>query len=289
MLEGRLYAPIFPSTCEAEYRTALKQNRADANVGIDTDSEAPPILEPWNAALRFFGIGDASDHSARALVTFAIPVRDLEADTLENGATLWRVNFRIVAWRPSDGRRIDVDSTRRFTTRGAEADGFLSGRFEVPLDDGSWQLAVLVQQPGDPDRGAYALRRNLVVGGNPPLTLSDIVTGRDQQPAWRAPDGPFPVNTLGTWPTGSTVEVWYEVRGLDAGETYRTTVEIIPGERRLGDPVRVASDDAATGQISVVRKSIGLGRLRPGTYRLVVTVEHEGTRAVREQEILIVP
>jgi hypothetical protein len=288
LLEGRLVPPVFPATCEAEFRAALKQHRADANLGIDTDSDTPPITVPWNAALRFFGLGAEADRSGRALATFAIPVRDLVADTVANGAAVWPVDFRIVAYRPSDGRRIDMDSTRRFTATAAPADGYLSGHFELPLAAGTWQLAMVARQHGDTTAGAYALRRNLVIGSATPLALGDIVTGREGQPAWRAPDGPFPVNTLGTWPEGGTVELWYEVRGVEDGDTYRTTIEVIPTERRLGDPIQIATDDRASGAITRVRKTIGLDRLRPGVYRLVVTVEHGGASAVREQEIFIV-
>jgi hypothetical protein len=248
----------------------------------------PPVIQPWNAALRFFALGSAGDGSGRALVTFAIPVEELEAETLANGATVWPVNFRIVAYRPTDGRRIDVDSTRRFIAAASEPGSQLSGHFELPLGDGAWQLAVLARQPGDTTSGAYALRRNLVVGGPVALTLGDIVTGREAQPVWRAPDGPFPVNTLGTWVEGSTLELWYEVRGLEAGESYRTTIEVVPGERRLGDPIRVITTDVSTGAVTTVCKAIGLGQLRAGQYRLLVTVESEGNRAEREQDILIV-
>jgi hypothetical protein len=158
----------------------------------------------------------------------------------------------------------------------------------LPLNGGTWHVAVLARQPGDTAGGGYALRRHLVVGSAGPLALSDVVTGASGSTTWRAPDGPFPVNTLGTWPAGGTVELWYEVRGIADGDTYRTTIEVIPTERRLGDPIQIATDDRASGTITRVRKAIGLDRLQPGVYRLVVTVEHGGASAVREQEILIV-
>jgi hypothetical protein len=288
LLEERLVPPIFPATCEEEYRTAIKQNRADANVGIDTDSEMPPMDTHWNAVHRFFALGASSDQSGRALVTFAIPIPDLKTDTLSNGSVVWPVTFRIVAYRPRDGRRVDMDTTRRFNATAAPRGSQLSGHFEMPLDEGTWQIAVIARQGTDTTAGSYALRRNLVVAASTGLTLSDVVTGREGQPSWRAPDGPFPVNTMGTWTQGSTVELWYEVRGLRDGDGYRTTIEVVPSERRLGQPIRVSTDDAATGSTTQVRKAIGLDRLRPGVYRLVVAVEADGARAVREQDILIV-
>lgn len=287
-LESRLFEPLYPPSCEKEYVQAVRQSRQDANLSIVTDTRTPPLRRHWLSELRSFGVGSSHDESGRALVTFALPIRDLVADTLASGDMVWPLDFRIVAYRPSDGRRVDMDSTRRFNATGTPANGFLSGHFELPLDDGTWQLAILVRQNGDSTAGAYTLRRGLVVGGSTPLSLGDIVTGREGQPAWRAPDGPFPVNTLGTWVAGGTVELWYEVRGMREGDTYRTTIQVIPRDRRQGQPVRVATDDQATGPVTRMRKAIGLDRLEPGVYQLVVTVERGGTTAVREQEIVVV-
>jgi tetratricopeptide (TPR) repeat protein len=277
-----------PMTCRKHVRPAVEQMRADAVVGIESDSDTPRILSPWRSVFRSFALGSARDASGRVLLSFALPVTDLVADTLADGTVVWPVDFRLVAFRPSDGRRVDLDTTRRFTAAAVPVDGQLSGHFELPLGDGEWQLAVTAHQYGVTSRGGYALRRGLVVGGNAQLSLGDIVTGLEGQPAWRAPDGPFPLNTLGTWVEGSTVELWYEVRGLTDGEGYRTTIELIPRGRSLGEPIRVAADDGASGAITRVRKAIGLDRLQPGVYRLVVTVEAGGNRAVREQDILIV-
>jgi hypothetical protein len=286
--EERLNPPLFPPSCEAEYRAAVKQTRADSDLSIDTDSDLPPMVTPWNAVLGFFGLGAERDATGRALVTFAIPVRALTPDSLADGSFVWPVRFRMAAYRASDGRRVDVDTTRRFATAQRPEDGHISGHFELPLDDGSWQIALLARQRDDTTGGAYALRRSLVVGGAATLQLGDVVTGRAGQPAWRAPDGSFPVNTLGTWLEDGTVDLWFEVRGVPESEEYRTTIEVIPSERRLGDPIRVITTDRSTGQVTRVRKAIGLGRLDAGRYELVVTVEHDDQRATRRQDVLII-
>lgn len=288
VLENRLLPPRFPATCELEFRTALKQLRADANIGIDTDSDLPPMVAPWNAALRFFAVGHAADANGRTLITFAIPIRDLTADSLQDGRLLWPVTFHIVAFRHRDGARVTLDTTRQFITTTVPEGGNLSGTFELPLADGTWQLAVLARQRADTLGGAYALHRRVVVDGGAGLALTDIVTGREGQPGWRAPDGSFPVNTLGAWPERGTVELWYEVRGVPEGEEYHTTVQVLPGEERLRRDISVRVTDRSPGGTVRVRRTLGLENLDSGRYRLVVTIEHGGTTVSREQEILVV-
>lgn len=277
-----------PPSCEAAFQSAVRRMRADADVGIDTDSDPPRFTRPWRAVLRYFGVGSAVDGSGRVLVTFAFPISDLVAERGAQGGRQWALRLQVTAFRPIDGARIDLDTARIFTTSGPVSPaGLLTGWLELPLEAGAWQVATLASQPSDAAGGAWALRRNLVIDGGGELSISDIVLGSENGTGWRAPDGPFPVNTLGAWPAGGEAELWYEVRGLPEQAGYRTTIEVIPNDRRLGDPVRVATDDRSTGTVTTVRRTIGLDRLRPGKYKLVVTVEHEGTRAVREQDVII--
>lgn len=275
--------------CRDQVKEAVEKQRRDTQLAWHTDSDSPHITAAWNAEIRSFALGTGRRDDGRALITFAIPVTDVRADTLADGRVLWQARFHIVAFRPSDGTRITLDTLRRFLGAPPEADDAkLTDWFELPLGPGTWELSVRIGAAGGPD-GAYALTRNLVVSRGDALSLSDIVTGREGHPGWPTPDGPFPVNALGTWRTGETIEVYYEVGGLDAGEEYHTTLEVVPltnpGRER---PVTVGTADRATGPVTRVRKAIGLGRLRGGVYRLTVTLEARGSTVRREQEILIV-
>ena len=131
------------------------------------------------------------------------------------------------------------------------------------------------------------LVRNITVSDGSTLALTDVVTGREGHPGWPTPLGPFPVNALGTWHTGETVELYYEVSGLATGDRYRTTLEIIPLDPGNHDKVSVGADNQATGAVTRVRRSLGLGKLKGGVYRLVVTVETNDHRVTREQQILV--
>lgn len=277
-----------PKGCLGRIKAAIDRQREDAAVAIDTDSDTPAIEEPWNATLRLFGLGDARDRSGRALVTFAIPTDQVRGEPVADGRQLWWLDFRLTAYRVSDGMRVDLDTARTFVAPSAPANGQLTGWFELPLEPGTWQVAVRVKQRGNAAGGAYALRRGLVVDGTPELALSDVVTGREGASPWLAPDGPFPVNALGTWPVGGEVDLWFEVRGLDAGDSYRTTMTVRPTEGRRGRDVTITTDDRASGSITRVRKLLGLQRLEAGEYELTVTVEADGQRATRSQRILVV-
>jgi hypothetical protein len=275
-----------PKSCFEEVTGPVREMRADAHLGVSSDSDSPPYLRPWSAAIRSFAIGGGTTASGKALVTFALPVRDLIADTLADGRLAWRVNFRIVAFRGQDGFTRTHDTTRTFTTGILPADASLTALFEWPLDPGTWQLAIRTWQASD-SSGAYALRRRLVVDEGDGLTLSDVVTGIAGGLAWPAGGG-FPINTLGAWPERGVAELWFQLRGLPEGTPYRATIEVVPTEEGRKERISLASDEVSDGPVTVVRRTLGLQQLRPGTYRLIVTVQAGEQRASREQEILIV-
>jgi hypothetical protein len=275
-----------PLACVPEFTRAIREMRADAHLGITSDSDSPPYIKPWNAAIRSFAIGGGSTTSGKALVTFALPVRDLQADTLADGRLAWRVNVRTVAFRGRDGFTRTHDTTRTFVTGPVGDDANLSALFEFPLEPGSWQLAVRTWQASD-SSGAYALRRQLVVDEGTGLTLSDVVTGIGGGLAWPA-GGDFPINTLGAWPERGEAELWFQIRGLPAGTPYRATIEVVPTEEDRKERISIASNEISEGPATIVRRTLGLQQLRRGNYRLVVTVQAGEQTASREQEVLIV-
>lgn len=280
---------IRPKSCLDPMQVAVRSQRDDATVAITTDSDSPRITRPWNAPLQFFALGTAADRNGRALVTFAIPVRGLEATTLPSGESGYEVGFRVVAWERTTGQRVEADTTRRFrTAANTPESSYLTGWLEIPLGPGNWQLAVRAQQD-DSLAGAYSMRQGLMLDRGGALTLSDIVTGLAGSPARWTPGGtPFPLNPLGTWREGATVELYFEVRGLAAGDGYTTTLAVFPADRRQKEQIRVRFPDVATGALTPVRRSLALGSLKRAQYRLVVTIESGGRTAVREQPILVV-
>jgi hypothetical protein len=147
---------------------------------------------------------------------------------------------------------------------------------------------VRAKQESD-SSGAYALRRSVQIDAGSVLGISDVVTGLRGSAEWQATDGGnFPVNVMGIWPAGATAELYYEVHGVPADEPYRTTVEVRPIDVKLKETVRIATVDRSLGPITHVRRSLGLERLVPGNYQLIVTVEAASERATRTESLTVV-
>jgi hypothetical protein len=284
---------VVPLTCLDGVQAAVALSRSDADVAVRTDSHTPLIRRPWGAVIQAFALGNGTDQSGEGLVTFAIPIDSLHATRAANGASVYRLVTRIVAYDRASGRMFAVDSVREITApRPAGALAHLSGWFEFALDAGDWQVGIRMNQGLD-STGAYALAPHLRVDAGLTLSLSDLVTGAANGLDWPAPDGGrFPINVLGAWPNAGTADVYFQVNGLHAGDAYHTVVEVRPLEptaREANDLVHLESADRATGAVTTVRKSLGLAQLKAGTYRLIVSVDAAGRRAEREQHLLVLP
>ena len=123
------------------------------------------------------------------------------------------------------------------------------------------------------------------------LAISDILTGVANSPTrWPGDGVGFPLNTLGVWPKGGTVELYYQVHGLPDGTPYRTTLEVRPMSGRTDRMVRLVSTERATGPLTPIRRSLALDKLPAGRHWLTVTVEEGGrTVSVRRAIVVIEP
>ncbi|MES2304104.1 MAG: hypothetical protein V4558_01280 [Gemmatimonadota bacterium] len=277
-------------TKATDYRRCdvIAQSREDALVGARTDSDSPLITTPWNAVVQTFGVGDGGDGSGRVLVTFAIPGRGLHADAGPEGQLVYPITFRLVAYNRMLDSTIAIDTVRRFMRHDSlKAGEHLAGWFELPVMGGDWQVAVRAKQSND-SAGAYALAKRVTVSGGNGLALSDIVTGiADVGTPWNSLAGLFALNTLGAWPVGGTVELYYEVRGIPPRESYRSIVEVRSSDPKSMEGIRIQGTERSSGAVNGVRKSLALARLKPGSYRLIVTIESAGRRVQRERPLLV--
>jgi hypothetical protein len=278
-----------PPTCLGHVHEAIVQSRRDAHDGTGTDTDPPPLLYPWRATILPFALGSGTE-DGRALISFALGDGIAPSDTLASGQVTYPVHLRVVAWQAATGATVTLDTTREFTRpRPLSRGDFIATALELPLTPGRWQIAARVRQADD-SAGVYTLMRNVTVSTPGQLTLSDMVTGVEGSPPWRAPDGqPFPLNYLNGWYSGQSVELYFEVRGVGPGDGYRTSVEIRPLEPTKPGIVRIESSDVATGPVSYVRKRLGLERLAPGQYRLAITVSAAGHGVTRQHLVTILP
>ncbi len=279
---------VVPATCRSPVRAVIAESRDDAHIATHIDTDTPPIIRPWNSVVQMFALGHAREGTGMALVSFALAGPQIHGDATADGRFTYPIAFRIVAFEHTSGRRFTVDTVRHFTlNRGLLAGQSIVAFFELPVGAGTWQVAVRANQ-GNDSSGVYSMKRDLRVDGGDEFSLSDIVIGRNGSPAWHATDGaPFPLNALGAYPAGGTAELYYEVHGLEAGDAYRTTIEVRSPAARAKDGIRILSTDRATGLVTHVRKSLGLQQLKPGSYRVIVTVAAKDRQATREQLLLV--
>lgn len=282
--------PRDPPTCWNEVRAANDRSRADAAVATHNDSDSPPFVHPWASTIGIYALGDGANRSGEALLTFALGGTTLHADTLADGRAAYHIQFHLTAWDASTGRTITRDTTRLLIRRDPlGANQLLASWLEIPLPPGQWEIGVRAQQ-GD-SSGAYAMRRDVVIGAGDNLGVSDIITGRTGEPVWAATDGlPFPIETTGRWQTGSAAELFFEVHGIPAGESYQTIIDVRTVDstaKRLPAPVMISTTDLSSGGATYVRKTLGLEHLVAGTYQLSVTARWHAQRVTRTQRIVV--
>jgi hypothetical protein len=239
--------------------------------------------------VQAFAVGNGAAHEGKALITFALGGEALSPDTLADGRFSYQVRLRIVAYNPGTDATVSRDTTRTFIrATPIPAGTSLTAWEELPLNAGRWQVGIRARQ-GDDSSGVYVVLGNVEVNVGDTLTLSDIVTGIAGAPSWNATDGnAFPINYLNGWYSGETAELFYEVRGLHAGDNYHTTVEVRPVDPKARAAIQIQSAGVASGEVTYVRKALVLDRLAPGQYRLTVTVAAGELRAVRQRILNIV-
>ncbi len=274
--------------CFNEVRAAVTRMSRDESASINRDSDTPPGFRGQNSVGLTFALGTAAEQSNAVLETFAIPAAALQATHTEDGLLAYAVTLRIVAYDRGADQTIELDTTRQFAVnRSLLSNEYLTGVTEFAVPAGNWQVATRISQAG----GTVVLQdlHQVQVDAGSSISLSDIVTGRPGTPPWTATDGAaFPINYPNGWYSGETAELFYEVRGVPAGMTYRSTVEVRPVEGKGARPIQIQSADRAMGTVSYVRKTLGLDQLVPGRYRLLLTVEYGDARASRERVITIV-
>jgi hypothetical protein len=277
-----------PPSCLPAVLTVIAQSRADADLSVSTDSDTPLIPRAWGAVTQAFAVGAGVNASGRALLSYAIPQRALEADTLLDGRVLTRVALRVVAAERGTGRIIEMDSVRRVITEAnAGQRDNMTGWLEVALPPGTWDVAVRGQQPGD-SLGHFAQHRGVVIPQGTALGMSDIVVGRPgSNPPWLAAGEPFPLNALGAWATGESVDWYAEVWGLPAGTEFRLALTLTPTDASNPRTISITSTERSAGSFTAIRRQVLLDALPPGQYTLTVRVEAGGEAVERQRGLLI--
>ena len=275
-------------------------------LGTTTDSYRHRFDRPLGIRATDFVVArrDGHDPAQQLVVVFAVPAGRLTAET-SGGGVRYPLQFRLQV-TDSGGRVVSVlDTVRVFATpRLLTREDFLTGLLAVPVPAGDLRYRLLVATT-DGAVGDVVRRDSLDA---PPLDgrrteLSDLVLGRmGSGIVWLPPGDTIPLNPLGQYPQGASVELYYEVHGLAAGREYRTEITMEPaggpslfgrirglfGGRRA--PISLAFDAPAAGPVTRVRRTVELGDLGRGAYLLTIRVidPDGGTTHLRRRRIEVV-
>lgn len=279
--------------CNLQLQEILEDTREDMATAVVTDSYSLLYPEPLGVIVQIFQVGAAADGDAKLLVVFAVPGRTLRpvpSSEASNDLT-YRLGVRIVATDTARHQILRLDTTRVFVASGTiRRDLHLSGLLQLPLPAGTWHIGVSVRQPGY-ESGTSVVRDSVVTPlGTDRLWVSDLVTGRGGTGlVWTRHGESMELNPLDAYPLGSSAEVYYEVGGLVPGADYRTTVTVRPlrgGNRGAG--VRLSFDERPPASRVQGSRTVGLEALKPGQYRLTVTIEGGGQSVTNTRNLNIV-
>ncbi len=235
--------------------------------GTTSDTHELRFDDSLGIRTQLLAVGQAG---RQALVHLAFALQGMQPSSNETAVgSRYPVRVRFAAFA-DDGRRVAwLDSS--YVATGTVGDwGRVLGRVAVPVPQGTWRYRLAIQN-GE-DRGTLLPWDSITVGrfDGAVLQVSDLMLGALAVPlSWN----PTPRDTAfiapaSEFPRGSRVELYYEVYGLDPGQTYQTGLEFTQTRPVL----RFEFEEQAKSGVTRVRRTLDLHGLEPGEYRLELEV-----------------
>jgi GWxTD domain-containing protein len=224
------------------------------------------------------------DGSPLVHLVLAVPLEDEYVDAAQVQLPVRiRVGFYEASGVPGPALDRDTVLKVRRTEEGLEAQGHLE--FGVP--PGAWLYRVSVETNDSTGRilPEDSVRIEPVTGSA--LSLSGIALGtRSKGVEWVSAPGDTAVfNPSATFDRADQVELYFEAYGLETTQPVQTEVRITQGKR---DALRLSYEQPVSGTPLRVRRSLDIGNVKPGKYRLevrVVTQGGEEATSAREIEV----
>ncbi len=166
---------------------------------------------------------------------------------------------------------------------------------ELPLPPGTWGIALTLTQD-DGRRGATLVFDDLTIAdpNSPALRLNGVVLGAPERSmTWPSASGAIPMNPSREWKAGAAVSVFTQIAGLQPEVAYRTQIDLeeLAPPRRGDTPTRTTFhfDDQPPGRAAVEwTRSMQLpDKLRPGNYRVQLTITQGERQVVQQAEISV--
>jgi hypothetical protein len=265
--------------------TERRRSRESVRSGTTTDSYPLRFRNELGSRVQAYAVG-GEDGASRLLLIFAVRGSRLVSQRVEAGM-LYPLQFRLSHREPGEPPDF-LDTTRLFLSgQPLGPDEYLTGFLEVPIEAGRHSLRAVLLDPTGPAGDVVDLDSIEVPDFNGPgLVLSDLVLGdAGGGLGWPVGADTVPLSPLGSYRPGSSLELYYELHGVDPGTPYRARIEvrgkgggsIFSRIGRLfgggGPRVALAFEGVTTGRPMRARQTVNLAPLRPGEYTLTLTVE----------------
>jgi hypothetical protein len=271
------------SASPSDLAQAREEGRAQITRSVTTDDNRLTFAKPVTPTVQIYGLDRAAGGASRLVVAFAIPGDQITGTQppAAGGRTVYPVRIRLMATTPGNARRFDLDTVRTFATAAPlRAGQFLTAMVELPVPPGTYQASLVISQSDE--QGALA-RLDAVAAPNRSggLDLSSIVLGREGSGiTWQSGSTAVALNPLNAYPPGGSAELYYQLSGLKPGTSYVTTFEFLEATDQDGKPALSLQFSAEAGSSAEeIQRSVGLQNLKPGHYRLRVTIAGGGEQA----------
>jgi hypothetical protein len=285
-----------------------QQGRRNIVLGTTTDSYAQRFDQPLEVVANEFVLGsrNGADSAGQMLhVVFAIPGQRLDPQAAPEGGVRYPLQFRVLVSDSADGIVASIDTVRVFAAHQALRNpAYLTGQLSVPVPSGDYRYRLLVKSLDGAAGDLVVSPLHVERLDARRFAVSDVVVGREGSGlVWYSPAGDtVRLNPLQRFPSGSGVNVYYEIYGLASGAPYHTVVRL---EREGGrslfgsigrlfgggrSPVLLAFDAPADGSVTRVQRGIELRDVSKGSYRLSVVISDPatGTSVTRTQRFQVV-
>jgi len=266
--------------------------RESIAVGTTTDSYELQFTHRLSAAANLIAIGHVAGVPLAHLV-FAVASPDSTPPLRAGGAYAVRVRLAALDGAGHAFATMDTTITVRAPRRLVPGQ-YLIGRAALPLPPGLWGWRAAVQI-GD-DAGAVLPRDTVrVTAGWGTLALSDLALGAVGSSAIWLPtllDTAY-MAPFGIVGEGSDLELYYEAAGAQSGASYAHEIGVyrLKGEPAVAERrpvVRLSFRETAADSVIRARRTIRLGRLKPGHYLVEVRLTGpDGTADARRREIRV--
>ncbi len=279
-----------PTICSRAYLDVVSRQREDAAVAINTDTYLRRFSRPLTTAVQLSAIGQPADGTGLLLAALAIKTGELLTEPVpgDTGLVRFSVRVQMAAIDSVTGASVRMDTVRQFTqsTRQmAQANAWVSFLMRLPIPPGLREVRLSVEQ--DDDRGTVF--GSAILPATAGFSASDIVLGSGEGSIpWRRNAGTVEVSPFSFYTVGESVPLYYELYGLTGGAEYRTVLSLRKeGDRKVASSVSFR--DTPTGTQLDANRTLTLTDIKPGQYKLIVTVREvsTGREVVRQRTITV--